>query len=371
MSRVSLHGLIKRYDRVAVVDGASLELNPGELTFLLGPSGAGKTTLARLIAGVETLDDGEIYFDDRIVHTLPPHERGVGMVFQDDSLWPRMTVGEIVGYGSTVRKLSRAERKERVAEALGAMRIDSLAQQRPDELSASQRQRVALARALASRPGVLVLDDPTGRLETRVRGEIRDEIRRIHAESGLTTLVLGNDARDALALADRLAVMDLGRVVQVGTAAEVYNRPADAFVARFLGPTNLVQGQVEGTGARGEVVVRTPIGRLIGQTTLAGQDGVAPGSLPGGTPVTVSIRPESLAIGPSVPAGSNRFAATIERLVFLGEVRQVHLRAPGDWPVFALALQSQSNHLREGQALTVSVPPEHVVVLPGKFAVPH
>jgi ABC-type Fe3+/spermidine/putrescine transport system ATPase subunit len=365
MIRVTAHGLVKRYDRVAVVDGASLELNPGELTFLLGPSGAGKTTLARLIAGLDRQDDGEIYFDGRVVHTLPPRERRVGMVFQDDALWPRMTVAENVGYALSLQRLPRAERRERIGEALNTLRIDSLASKHPDDLSGSQRQRVALARALAVRPELLILDDPVGRLETRVRDEIRDEIRRLHAETGLTTLVLSNDPREALALADHLAVMDLGRVVQSGPPGAVYNRPADAFVARFLGQTNLVQGHVEGPGGRGEVIVRTPFGRLVGHASADnGHD------LPGGTPVTVSIRPDSFSIGPAVPTGSNRFPATIERLVFLGDVRLVHLRGPGDWPVFALALQSQSQGLREGQSLTLSVPPEHVVVLPGKFAVP-
>jgi ABC-type Fe3+/spermidine/putrescine transport system ATPase subunit len=366
MTRVHVDGLVRRFDGVAVVDGASLEMPPGEVTVVLGPSGAGKTTLARLIAGLEPRDAGEVFFDARIVHDLPPAKRRVGMVFQADALWPRLTVAENVGYALKLQDVPRAERRERVAEALNALRLDSLAASRPDALSPLQRQRVALARALAVRPELLILDEPLGRLDARVRDEFRDELRRVHAETGLTTLVLTLDTREALALADRLAVMDLGKVVQVGAPVDVYNRPADAFVARLLGPTNLVQGQVEGTGARGEVIVRTPFGRLIGQAPAS-----AAGSPPGaGAPVTVSIRPESLSLGPTVPPGSNRFPATVERLVFLGETRQVHLRAPGDWPVSALTLQSQSQALREGQSLTLSVPPEHVVVLPGKYAVP-
>jgi ABC-type Fe3+/spermidine/putrescine transport system ATPase subunit len=362
MIRVTLEGLVKRYDGVAVVDGASLEVPPGSLTYVLGPSGAGKTTLARLVAGLEPVDDGEIFFDGRVIHTVPAAGRRVGLVFQDDALWPRLTVAENVGYALRLRRLGRAERREKTAEALGLLRIDSLAAKRPDDLSGLQRQRVALARALAGGPELLILDEPTGRLETRVRDELRDEIRRVHAETELTTLVLTHDPREALALAERLAVMDLGRIVQAGTPQEIYNRPTDAFVARLLGPANLFQGQVEGSDARGEIVVRTTFGRLIGHST-----GNAP---PQGTQVTLSIRPEALGMGPHVPPDSNRFAATVERLVFLGEVRQVHLRGPGDWPIVAVALQSQSQGLREGQSLTLSVPPEQVVVLPGKYAVP-
>lgn len=361
MIRVTLDGLVKRYGRVAVVDQASLEVLPGELTYLLGPSGAGKTTLAHLVAGLVPLDAGEIYFDQRVIHPLPPQGRRVGLVFQEDALWPLLTVAENVGYALKVQGLRRPERRERVAETLGTLRIDSLASKRPEQLSTLQRQRVALARALVTRPELLILDEPLGRIEARARDEFRDEIRRVHAEAEVTTLVLTGNAREALALADRLAVMDLGRIIQVGPPQEVYNRPADAFVARFLGQTNLLQGQVEAADARGEVVVRTPFGRMVGQA--------AGGPVAQGSPVTVSIRPEAISLGPSVPPNSNRFAATIERLVFLGEVRQVHLRGPGDWPVVALALQSQSQSLREGQSLTISVPPELVVVLLGKYAV--
>lgn len=362
MIRVNVDGLVKRYDRVAVVDGATLEMAAGELTVILGPSGAGKTTLARLIAGLESPEAGEIFFDARVVQTLPPQDRRIGLVFQEDGLWPRLTVAENVGYALRLAKVPRPERKDRVAEALNALRIDTLAARRPDDLSGLQRQRVALSRALAIRPELLILDEPLGPLEHRVRQEFRDDLRRVHAETGLTTLLLTHDAREALALADRLAVMDLGKIVQVGPPGEVYDHPSDAFVAKLLGKANLLQGQVEGSGARGEVIVRTPLGRLIGRGL--------PTDPPIGTPVTVAIRPESLAVGSAVPQGSNRFAATVERLIFLGETREVHLRGPGDWPLFALALQSQSRGLREGQGVTLSVPPDQVVVLLGKYARP-
>jgi ABC-type Fe3+/spermidine/putrescine transport system ATPase subunit len=216
---------------------------------------------------------------------------------------------------------------------------------------------------LVTQPDLLILDTPLGQVPQRSRMEFWDDLQRIHGEAAVTTLVLTDDADEALALADRLAVMDLGRIVQVGSPRELYNRPADVFVARLLGPTNLLQGQVESQGVdfRGEVVVRTPLGRLVGQS---------PGGPPGqGTPVTISVRPETLSLGPTTPAGWNRFPATVERIVFRGQLRQIHARGPGDWPIVVSTLQSQSHQFREGQSLTLSVAPEHVVVLPGKFAV--
>jgi ABC-type Fe3+/spermidine/putrescine transport system ATPase subunit len=362
MRRVILEGLVKRYAGVVTVDGASFELRPGEITYVLGPSGAGKTTMARLVAGLETLDDGEIFFDDRMVQALPPQERGIGMVFEDLGLWPGLTVAEHVGYPLKVQRRPRLERRRRVDEALTALRIDSLAGRRPEQLTPQQRLRTALARALVTEPELLILDAPLRTLDRRAREECRDDLRQVHGEAGVTTLILTDDPDEALALADVMAVMDLGRIVQFGPAHELYSRPADVFVARLLGPTNLLQGQVDSTSgdSRGEVVVRTPLGRLIAQST--------PGAPGQGSPVTISIRPETLTASTTVPAGWNRFPATVERIVFRGEIRQVHARGLGDWPVLVSVLQSQSQGIREGQALTLSIAPEHVVVLPGKFA---
>jgi ABC-type Fe3+/spermidine/putrescine transport system ATPase subunit len=363
MMRVILQGLVKRYGPIAAVDDASLELRPGEMTYVLGPPGAGKTTLARLLIGLEAPDDGEIYLGDRMVQSLPPVERNIGMVFEDFGLWPGLSVADNVSYPLKVRKVSRLDRRRRVGEALSLVRIDSLAARRPDQLTSPQRLRAAVARALVTEPELLVLDAPMRHLDARVRDEVADDLRRVHGETGLTMLVLSEDPAEALALADRLAVMDLGRIIQTGAPQELYNRPIDVFVARLLGPTNLLQGQVESHAVdpTNEVVVRTPLGRLIGQTT--------PGTTMQGAPVTISVRPETLSLGPTTPAGWNRFPATVERIVFRGDLRQIHARGPGDWPVTVSALQSQSQAIREGQSLTLSVAPEHVVVLPGKFAV--
>jgi len=364
MIRVIVEGLVKHYGPVAALDGASLELKAGELTYLLGPTGAGKTTLARLLAGLDEPEDGEIFFGDRMVQILPPHERKVGMVFADLGLWPGLTVLENVGYPLKAQRVERSQRRRRVSDVLTGLRIDSLAGRRPGQLTASQRLRVAIARALVTQPELLLLDEPMGTLEPRARRDFWDDLRRFHAEAGVTTLVLTDDPHEAMALADRLAVIDLGRVIQSGVPHELYNRPIDVFVARLLGPTNLLQGQVEGHGIAlsggGEVVVRTPLGRLIGRSHSV--------AVEHGTPVTVTVRPETLAFGPTIPPGWNRFPAMIERIEFRGELRHIHARGPGDWPVIFSAIQSLSQNLREGQSLTLSVAPENVVVLPGKFA---
>jgi len=365
MIRVIAEGLVKRYGPLAAVDHASLELPPGELTCLLGPPGAGKTTLARLLAGLETPDDGEIFFGDRMVQSLAPAERGVGMVFHDHALWPALSVRDNVGYPLKLRGMASRERRRRVDEVLTSLRIDSFADSRPECLTAAQSLRVAMARAIVAEPEVLILDEPLAGVEPRRRDEAWDEIRRLRAELGVTTLYLTSNVGEALAHSERLSVMDLGRILQSGAPQDLYNRPLDVFVARMLGPTNLLPGQVDGNGhggeARKEVVVRTPVGRLVARASVPG---VSPA-----TPVTISIRPETLALGPSVPADSNRFPATIERVVFHGGSREILLRGPGDWPVTALALQCHSANLREGQTVTLSVSPENVTLLMGKFAV--
>ena len=213
MIRVRFDRLTRRYDRDPAVDDASLELPPGEITFLLGPSRAGKTTVGRLLAGLERPDEGEIYFEDKLVHELPPEARNVGFVFQTDALWPRLTIAENLDYVLKLFKVPRAVRKDRIAESLNAVRIDTLSGKLPDQLNPLQRQKASLARALVNRPDFVILDEPVATLEPRVREELRDEIRRAHAEQGLTTLVLSTDPREALALADRLALIDLGRII--------------------------------------------------------------------------------------------------------------------------------------------------------------
>ncbi|WP_165233025.1 ABC transporter ATP-binding protein [Aquisphaera insulae] len=367
MARLIADGLVKRYGELAAVDGASIEVPSGEVCAVVGPPGAGKSSLARLLAGLETPDDGEIYLDDRMVHAIPASLRGIGLVFPDLALWPSMTVAENVAYPLVVRKAKVAERRRRLAESLTMMRIDSLAARRPEQITPPQALRVALARALISEPQILILDEPLALLDARSRAEAMADLRTIRSELGITTVLLTRNVPEALASCDRIAVMDLGRIIQSGPPEEVYNYPVDSFVARFLGPTNLFQGQIDSSGSspepRREVVVRTPLGRLV--ATMPGPSLAL--SLPPGTPVTVSIRPETLALGPNIPADWNRFPATIERMTFQGDTRHIELRGPGDWPIMARALQSRSRALREGQSLTLSVASEFVTLLPGKL----
>ncbi|RUL87872.1 ABC transporter ATP-binding protein [Tautonia sociabilis] len=363
MSRLLCEGLVKRLDRVAAVDEASLAVGPGSWLAVLGPPGSGKSTLARLIVGLETPDRGEIFLDDRLLQSTRPAERRFGFLASAEALWPHLTIAENVGYALRVQGVPRRDRRKKVEEAMASVGVEAIADRKPAELDDLQRRRAELARALVDDPLVLVLDEPTGPLDPRNRPLFRDDLRRLRAESDRTTLVLTHHRDDAFALSDLLAVMDLGKIVQVGTPAEVYATPADAFVAQLLGPANLLQGQVAGTSTAGELFVRTPIGRLVGR--LGSPSRPEP---PIGTPVTVAIRPESIRLGPSLPTDANRFTATVERQSFQGALRALDLRGPGDWPLVASALHPQAPDLREGQSLTVAVSPEHVVVLLGRYA---
>ncbi|HRU06852.1 MAG TPA: ABC transporter ATP-binding protein, partial [Candidatus Brocadiia bacterium] len=234
MVSVNLQSVTKRFDRVTAVNGVTLQVERGELFFLLGPSGCGKTTLLRIIAGFCDATQGQVLFDDRDVTSLPAHKRNTGMVFQNYALWPHMTVEENVAYGLDVRKTPAAERKRRVAEALDMVRMAEYASRRPTQLSGGQQQRVALARAIVIQPDVLLLDEPLSNLDAKLRNEMRDEIRRVHRQTGLTAIYVTHDQKEALSLAGRMAVLRDGRVEQSGPPREVYDRPANAFVAQFI-----------------------------------------------------------------------------------------------------------------------------------------
>ncbi len=247
MASVELRKLTKRYGDLAVVDGVSLHVDHGLLVCLLGPSGCGKTTTLRLIAGFVEPSDGEIAVGDRVVsspkRTLPPEQRNMSMIFQSYALWPHMTVAENVAYGLKLRKLDRGTIAQRLNALLATTRLEALAERYPGELSGGQQQRVALARALIVEPETLLLDEPLSNLDANLREEMRFEVRRLHDAYRYTTVYVTHDQSEAMTTADLIAVMNAGRIEQLGTPEEIYERPRSEFVARFIGSSNILRGR--------------------------------------------------------------------------------------------------------------------------------
>ena len=243
VSAVRLEGVIKRFGDVEAVAGVDLDIADGEFFSMLGPSGSGKTTTLRMIAGFEQPTEGRVLLQGRDVTGVPPFDRDVNTVFQDYALFPHMTVGDNVGYGLVVRKVPKRERQERVARALRMVRLEGYEGRRPAQLSGGQRQRVALARALVNRPSVLLLDEPLGALDLKLREEMQIELKAIQAEVGITFIYVTHDQEEALTMSNRLAVFNGGRIEQIGTPADVYEHPATTFVAGFVGTSNLLTGE--------------------------------------------------------------------------------------------------------------------------------
>ncbi|MFT3828803.1 MAG: ABC transporter ATP-binding protein [Opitutaceae bacterium] len=316
MTPIGIHEVGKRFGAAVALETLSLTIQPGELFFLLGPSGCGKTTLLRCLAGFETPDTGTIRFGENDVTRLPPHERNTGMVFQSYALWPHLTVEENVAFGLEERRVPAAEIATRVAQALEAVQMGAYARRKPNQLSGGQQQRVALARALVVRPRCLLLDEPLSNLDARLRTELRGEIRRVCKQHQLTTVYVTHDQREALAIADRLAVMEAGRILQIGTPREVYARPVSAAVARFIGETTLLPGRIVG-GEQGKLVVDTAVCRFLG---VAG-DPAEPARR--GAEALVSLRPECWRLTRTQPA-QNGVRGRIVETFYLGEFAQHH-----------------------------------------------
>ena len=357
MVSISIRGLVKRFGDVVALEDLDLEIESGELFFLLGPSGCGKTTLLRSIAGFHMPDQGTIQFDDDYVTTLPPHKRETAMMFQSYALWPHLTVAKNVAFGLEERKVKRAEIRNRVEAALAMVRMEGLGDRKINQLSGGQQQRVALARALVVRPRCLMLDEPLSNLDAKLRVEMRGEIRRICKEFGLTAIYVTHDQKEALSIADRLAVLDGGRIAQVGTPEEVYRRPHSALVAGFIGETNLIEGVVQFQSGS-KFYVKTPVGELAGHIP---KDDWAPAA---GDKVVVSVRPECLALKTSLPP-DNIITGYLTESVYLGEVAQYALQADGRAEPIHISELNPRRVIRDtAQTLYATAKPEDIVVLP-------
>lgn len=322
---VELHDLRKSFGGLVAVDGVSLQIQRGEFFSLLGPSGCGKTTLLRMIAGFEHPSEGTLVIQGKPMAGTPPFARNVNTVFQQYALFPHMTVAENVGFGLRMKRVPGSEAKRRVAEAIELVRLSGLESRRPRELSGGQQQRVALARALVNRPAVLLLDEPLGALDLKLRKEMQFELKRLQATVGITFVYVTHDQEEALTMSDRIAVMRTGSVLQVGTAAAIYERPVNRFVADFIGEMNFFDGVVRGVdrdhlivdGANG-ATIRVESGRVASERAVATGDRV-----------TIAIRPEHVevaATGCEPRDGTSAISGVVEQVVYAGADTAIEVR---------------------------------------------
>src|SRR5271157_6077212 len=307
MPFVELIDVVKRFGRHTAVDSFSLSVEEGEFVSFLGGSGCGKTTTLRMIAGFETPTSGRIRIKDSDVVETPPNRRGVGMVFQNYALFPNMTAGQNIGFGLKVAGRHPDERERRVGEMLALIHMEEFRDRYPHQMSGGQQQRVALARALAVHPSVLLLDEPLSALDAKIRVRLRAEIRAIQRKLAITTIYVTHDQEEALSISDRIVVMKDGKIEQVGAPFEIYNRPTTAFVASFIGSSNILRAVVVDPGA--------------GRVTVDGQQIVASGPLPesAGQEVRLTIRPESIALQNGLPS-NNHLKGTLANIIFLGSI---------------------------------------------------
>ena len=353
MPQLKLNRLSKAFGATPVVDQLDLTLSQGELVSLLGPSGCGKTTTLRMIAGFIDPSDGTVEVDGRVLSSrqgsLPPERRGMSMIFQSYAIWPNMTVAENVGFGLTVRKLPAADVKRRVAEILDVVKLGALSNRYPAELSGGQQQRVALARAIVVRPDVLLLDEPLSNLDANLREEMRGEIRRLHEEFKITTVYVTHDQAEAMAISDRIAVMNGGRIEQVDSPWALYNRPRTPFVAQFIGRTNLLRGRSAGAHIEFDGF------RLPASLLADSGDGRA---------ITVSIRPQDMQLCAQLPAGSpSSIEVAVTERTYLGDCWDYTVRP---WGANGQALKVNSNPaviLEVGHRAWLTVDASKVVAL--------
>jgi spermidine/putrescine transport system ATP-binding protein len=353
---LGLIAIEKRYGDMRAVAGITLDVPEGEFLTLLGPSGCGKTTTLGLVAGFFPPSAGEVRIKGRVVTDLPPFRRDIGVVFQDYALFPHMSAEQNVAFGLRMRKVVKGEADRRVAEALDLVKLGGLGDRRPHELSGGQRQRVALARALVIRPAILLLDEPLSNLDLKLREEMRVEIAELQRRLKITTVFVTHDQGEALVMSDRVAVMNAGRIEQIGPPAEIYERPTSRFVAEFIGRMNLFPGRVARDG--GNLVVRTAEGPTLALP-------LPPGATDGAA-VNVAVRPERARIFlDAPPAGSFAARGRIDQILYLGSTREIRLRLGSGARVTVEATNTGGDAgFAPGDAAWFVAPPEACLVLP-------
>ena len=351
---VRLVDLVKRFDEVTAVDGLNLHVPGGEFFSLLGPSGCGKTTTLRLIAGFEQPTSGTIELDGADMAHIPPHKRKVNTVFQSYALFPFLSVEDNVAFGLRYKGVAKREAKSRVREALSLVRMQGMQGRRPSQLSGGQQQRVALARALVLDPTVLLLDEPLGALDAKLRKALQIELKALQEEVGVTFIYVTHDQEEALTMSDRIAVMSNGRIEQVGSSSDVYEEPATAWVADFLGVSNLMEARSEGRGMGDGCRVHLNEFEL-----KAGR-----GDLDATGRVKVVIRPERVVLEPYETPGENRIPGMIERLVYMGPIMHLIVRIAGGTPLqVMIPNRGRENPYPPGTPVSVLLPAEALRVL--------
>lgn len=339
MFGIRLENVTKRFDNVLALDRINLEIDAGEFFFLLGPSGCGKTTLLRILAGFEQPESGRVLFDERDVTAVPPHERNTGMVFQNYALWPHMTVWKNVEYGLTMRNMPQHERDQKVKRVLEMVQMSGYARRSPNQLSGGQQQRVALARALVIEPDVVLLDEPLSNLDARLRLEMREQLLDLQRALGVTMIYVTHDQKEALAMGERIAVMQMGTVAQIGTPRDIYRQPLTRFVADFIGEINLISGKIK--SVEFEVVAVTDVGDIRGQ---AGYEDIQVGDR-----VLCAIRPEAIGfLLDESGAVDNVILGQVRRAIYLGEVEQFFVELASGNQVKLIKYDATMQHAQPG-----------------------
>jgi len=356
--RLEVRGLTKRFSPQVTVGPLSFEVQEGEFFSLLGPSGCGKTTTLRCIGGFESLTEGSIALDGRRLHDRPPHKRDVGLVFQNYALFPHLTVFDNIAFGLRLRKVDRADIERRVAQMLELVDLPQVAGRYPAQLSGGQQQRVAIARSLVLEPSLLLFDEPLSNLDFKLRIQMRYELRDLQRRLGTTAVYVTHDQTEALALSDRIAVLSQGRIEQIGPPGEIYERPASAFVADFIGSSNLVAARVGRAGEDGHTAVETEEGLALAIPRIGDAAGTA---------VTLLLRPErfQMATGHDGEASAvNRFAARVRDVTYLGEDLHLRVLARDRQPLLVAIKNSKGTRaIAPGTTIDLSIDPEDIHVL--------